>query len=454
VINGVTPVWASEIEDAPISITKRHFPNMEHLGNITKINGTEIIPVDIITFGSPCQDLSIAGKRKGLEGERSGLFLEAVRIIKEMRKKTNGKYPSRIIWENVPGAFSSNAGEDFRIVLQEIATIIGGGGDSIPRPAQGEGNAVWFNAGAVVGDSWSIAWRVLDAQYWGVPQRRRRIFLVADFTGQCAAEILFKPDSLHGNSAERGKKGEETAGNAESGVSKAIGVDGHNQNLTGDIVNTLKGGRVDKDNIGLVILNDRGGSNLNVEKSDIAPCLRSETHGNLPIVFEPGAVSRIGGHWYQGSPVGSLRANMGDNQFAIVENHPCDSRIKLNKDGVVQTLSSRMGTGGGNVPLLLNTDRSAVYCMEAKQQAQSIEVDLSPPIMAKEPNCVFSFNDNYLIRRLTPLECERLQGFPDGWTEYGHDGRKISDSARYKALGNSLALPCVEFVLRRISEVA
>jgi DNA (cytosine-5)-methyltransferase 1 len=175
--NGITPVWASEIEIAPMSITKRHFPKMKQLGDIKKINGAEIEPVDIITFGSPCQDLSNAGKRAGIEGSRSNLFFEAVRIIKEMREKTHGEYPARIIWENVTGAFSSNEGEDFRTVLQEIATAAGGGAVSIPRPSSRDG---WLPAGAVMGDGWSLAWRVLDAQYWGVPQRRKRIFLVAD----------------------------------------------------------------------------------------------------------------------------------------------------------------------------------------------------------------------------------------------------------------------------------
>ena len=170
---GITPVWASEIEPAPISITKRHFPNMRHLGDITAINGADIEPVDIITFGSPCQDLSITGRRAGLDGEKSGLFLEALRVIKEMRNATNGEYPARIVWENVPGAFSTQRGRDFQTVIQEIAKLAEAD-ISIPRPTKRTG---WLAAGGVMGDCWSLAWRVLDAQYWGVPQRRRRIFL-------------------------------------------------------------------------------------------------------------------------------------------------------------------------------------------------------------------------------------------------------------------------------------
>jgi len=571
-MNGIVTLWASEIETAPISITKRHFPDMKHLGDIKDINGAEIEPVDIITFGSPCQDLSIAGKRAGLEGKRSGLFMEALRVIKEMREKTNGKYPRRIIWENVDGAFSSNEGEDFRIVLEEIANISAEKRISIPRPPAKDGNVIWESAGAIMGDSWSLAWRTMDAQYWGVPQRRKRIFLVADFTGQCAGEILFKPEGLSRNTAEGREAREGAAGKIENGVKASgfngwrsitgsleykddrapclqatnppdvvVGVDGYNQNLTGDIVNTLRGGRVDTDNIGLIILNDQGGSSINVEKGDISPTLKGQAKGHEPLVFEPGAVSRTGGHYYEDGTTGTLRANMGDNQFAIaLENHPNDSRIKIIEDGKVQTLSSRMGTGGGNVPLLMtkenkpepaialdcrnfatNEELSAplqakstgghslnfinpIYCMAAKQQSQNIVEDKSPPVMAndyKEPNVVAypiqGFGDykeadvastmksrdakdstdlitvNYSVRRLTPLECERLQGLPDGWTEYGivpekyrvslEKGKKrtglpesallqkISDSARYKALGNSMAKPCVDFIMSLIS---
>lgn len=198
---GVKPVWASEIEPFPVEVTKKRFPEMKHLGDITKINGADIEPVDIITFGSPCQGLSAAGKRAGLDDERSGLFMVAIRIIKEMRGKTHGEYPKIAIWENVPGAFSSNKGEDFRIVLEELCKIEGGNA-SVPRPPKRGGRPVWNDAGLILGDGYSIAWRVLDAQFWGVPQRRRRIFLVADFGGQCAGEILFEREGLSRNFAE------------------------------------------------------------------------------------------------------------------------------------------------------------------------------------------------------------------------------------------------------------
>lgn len=195
---GIRTVWASEIEPACIEITKRHFPRMEHLGDITQIDGGKIPPVDIISFGSPCQDLSTAGKQKGLSGERSGLFLDAVRIIYEMRKATNGRYPTFIIWENVSGAFSSNKGNDFRIVLEKITNTY------IPMPNSGR----WATAGMVRGcrGGASVAWRVLDSQYWGTPQRRKRIFLVGDFRAERAPQILFECESVLGYTETRGKE--------------------------------------------------------------------------------------------------------------------------------------------------------------------------------------------------------------------------------------------------------
>ena len=202
---GIEPIWASEVEPYPIAVTKTRFPTLKHLGDISKINGAEIEPVDIITFGSPCQDLSVAGKRAGLKHEdngddettRSGLFIEAVRIIKEMREKTNGEYPRFAVWENVPGAFSSNKGEDFRIVLEELIKVVEPTAVMPAVPQFG-----WAYADSYCGDGWSLAYRVFDAQYWGVPQRRRRIYLVADFGGQCAREILFEREGLRGYFAE------------------------------------------------------------------------------------------------------------------------------------------------------------------------------------------------------------------------------------------------------------
>lgn len=210
-IHGITPMWAAEIEAYPIKVTKARFPQMKHLGSVLDVNGAEVEPVDIITFGSPCQDLSVAGKQAGLhKGERSNLFFEAIRIIKEMREATNGKYPRIAVWENVPGAYSSNKGEDFRAVLEAFVQI-NDEAANVPRPASGK----WNPAGAVVGNGWSIAWRTFDAQYWGVPQRRRRIYLIADFGGERAGEILFEQDRVRWDSAPGGTAGEGAADNVE-----------------------------------------------------------------------------------------------------------------------------------------------------------------------------------------------------------------------------------------------
>lgn len=212
---GIEPVWASKIEPYPVRVTTARFPNMKHLGDITKINGAEIEPVDIITFGSPCQDLSVAGKQAGLiDGERSNLFFEAIRIITEMREATNGAYPRIAVWENVPGAFSSNKGEDFRAVLQSFCDIKGRGEHTVPKPPRGK----WAYAGGIVGDGYSVAWRILDAQYWGVPQRRRRIYLVADLRGERAGEILFKREGLRGDYTPCGAAWERTSADAERSV--------------------------------------------------------------------------------------------------------------------------------------------------------------------------------------------------------------------------------------------
>lgn len=241
---GIEPVYAAEVEPYPIAVTKNRFPKMKHLGDVSKVKGGEIEPVDIITFGSPCQDMSIAGKRAGLkhadmgddETTRSGLFLEAIRIIKEMREATNGVYPRYAIWENVPRAFSSNRGEDFRTVLEEFIRVKEKDAVMPDVPKAG-----WPYADCYSGNGWSLAYRVFDAQYWGVPQRRRRIYLVADFRGQRAGEILLKPEGLRRNSAQSGTHGQETARCAKNSVGTAIGgVDRYNQSFLPGLAQTLR----------------------------------------------------------------------------------------------------------------------------------------------------------------------------------------------------------------------
>lgn len=222
---GIMPVWKSEIEPFPIAVTEKRLPFVKHLGDINSINGAEIEPVDIITFGSPCTDLSVAGKRQGLNAERSGLFFQAIRIIKEMRGATNGKYPRFAVWENVTGAFSSNGGEDFRCVLEELCKIKNTN-VSVPKPEK------WTKAGNIMGDDFSLAWRTFDAQYWGVPQRRMRIYLVADFAGGCASKILFESEGVSGYSAESFRAWQETSrsfGNCSEETGSGLMFENHSQ---------------------------------------------------------------------------------------------------------------------------------------------------------------------------------------------------------------------------------
>lgn len=293
---GITPAWASEIEPFPRAVSSSNFPKMKHLGDICGIKGFEIEPVDIITFGSPCQDLSIAGRREGLDGKRSGLFLEAVRIIKEMRGATNGRYPQIAIWENVIGAFSSNGGEDFRTVLQEMCRIE----DPfvyVPGPPKRGGRGRWTTSGEIMGPGYSVAWRVLDAKLWGVPQRRRRVFLVADFGGQCAGEVCFERPGLSRNFTEDGRKRKALGPVAESSSGAA----------SRDVPYTLK-----------VRSGCNGGGKGALMQTDLSATL--SCNGGEQTLFQP--------------------------KPYVVENHPQDSRVKLNRDGIVQTLPSNMGTGG------------------------------------------------------------------------------------------------------------
>ena len=558
----ITPVWASEIEPFPIRVTTKRLPFMKHYGDISQMDGGKIEPVDIITFGSPCTDMSIAGRRAGLDGRQSSLFYEAIRIIKEMRCATDGKYPRWICWENVPGAFSSNKGEDFKAVLEAVIGIAEPNAE-VPMPEK----ARWPYADLYMGDGWSVAYRTLDAQYWGVPQRRRRIYLVADLAGESAGKILFESEGLSGYSAAGFRSWQRTARRLESGAGAAG-----------------------------ICLNDQGGDRMEVSE-DVAATLRAETHGHLPCIVD---------------------------EAIPLEHHPIDSRITMTDNGKVQTLTSRMGTGGNNVPLVMKIrsgcegggkgalvqtdksatlscnndqtvfvpfgissyqshamlsdnphsgiyeaetartldrgggnpscnqggiavvaftqnqrdevrdlgDHSAVVCASAGTKQQTfvlqgsmigrsekngpqgsgvnedvcftldtadrhavyamttssfiqVEKNQSPVIMArdyKDPNVVCPAGE-YAVRRLTPTECARLQGFPDQWcadlaaeapsedelafwrevwdtySRVTGGGRRTdkqilkwlrdpyTDSAEYKMWGNGVALPCVWFVL-------
>ena len=346
---GITPVWASEIEPFPIRVTTKRLPFMKHYGDISVMDGSKIEPVDIITFGSPCQDMSVAGKRAGLDGSHSNLFYEAVRIIKEMRKATGGEYPKWACWENVPGAFSSSGGEDFRCVLECLCGVVDES-ISIPKPAK------WANSGEVVGNGYSVAWRVLDAQYWGVPQRRKRIFLVADFTGGCAGKVLFESEGVSGYTPQGFRPRQRTAENFEACIGPSgIGFDGYNGSVTNDKSATLGVNCGMSTGRNGVVLNDQGGNRMNITE-DVTCTLRAEAH-HPPCVMESAGFctehsAKARGIGYEEETSPTLRAGTVPAALAL-ENHPTDSRVKISEDGKVQTLTSRMGTGGMNVPLLL-----------------------------------------------------------------------------------------------------
>ena len=612
--NGITPLWASEIEAFPIEVTKVRFPGMLHVGDITKLDGGKLPPVDVICGGSPCQDLSVAGMRRGLAGERSGLFMEQTRITKEMRKADGERgipdhliRPRYLVWENVPGAFSSAEGEDFRAVVEEILRIKDGAGH-VPRPDTGR----WESAGAaILGDQFSLAWRVLDAQYWGVAQRRRRIFLVADFGGRTAPQILFEQDRLFGDSAQGGGPRQGTAaptpgGAADSGgacltpwdvqsrrifeengtwpalyggeggghgyikteektaiAAEVESVHAFHVNQRDEVIDLhgVSGALLATRNMQmqtfvtqepLLCLNDQGGERMDITE-EVTPTLRAGMGGHPPLVSQPGCLGtapavlclndqggsqmhctvdmtgtlRAQEHGHQplvmdtqqgGAEIGegvcptiTDSAGMsGNNQPVLFENHSIDARY-TGPNKVAPTMSAGYGTGGNNVPLIGEQETICIAGNTIDREPQNggnglgCQPDVAYTLTATDHHAVFSrqrsdeFSENgvvatqsarqhkdatdlicqpyqqtvgtigysdhkgvnnqfvsqdkcivekrNLIRRLTPLECERLQGFPDGWTLIPDS----SDSARYKALGNSVAIPCVDFVLRGIA---
>lgn len=330
ILAGIEPRWSSEIEPFPVLVTHKRLPQVQHYGDVSTLNGAELPPVDIITFGSPCQDLSIAGKRAGIhDGDRSNLFFQAIRIIKEMRDATNGRYPRYCVWENVPGAFSSNGGNDFKAVLEAVIGVKEKGIE-VPAPE----NHRWAKSDVYLGDGWSVAYRVFDAQYWGVPQRRARIYLVADFAGESAGEILFKSEGVSGYTPQGFRAWQGAAGGAEEGTGET-------------------GGRSDAGG-GTLCVNCQGTAGVGITE-DKALALVAQDHGNHPAVLAAGfstehsAKARSIGYEEEVSP--TLRAGVVPAALSV-ENHPTDGRVKIREDDTCQTLCSRAGTGGNNVPLV------------------------------------------------------------------------------------------------------
>lgn len=447
---------------------------MKHIGDITKINGAEIEIVDVITGGSPCQDLSIAGKRVGLAGARSGLFMEQVRIVKEMREhdRANGRTgdmvrPRFMVWENVPGAFSSNKGQDFAAVLEEIIRIAEPEAPDIEVPEKGW--PTWGGYHDEVGGRWSVAWRVHDAQHWGVPQRRRRISVVADFGGDTAGEILFERKSVSGHPTESGTAREEAAGGFGTGADCA----------GADLI---------------CVATQQGGAEIRTD--DRAPTLTAAagmSGNNQPVVcaaFKAGQGAKENGIGYAeecAPTLGAVSSGLNqcpsvlvfdraqitspNNRSTVGPDKPCPA---LHTFGEVSAVCYQMQGFGdyreGDVASSckqrdFKESTDLVCSVDCRNFTEGGEINGT--LQAKESggqslNLNNTVRQNMVVRRLTPLECERLQGFPDGWTDIGDwvktgkRGRKIkvkgsADSPRYKALGNSIALPFWDFLAKRIS---
>lgn len=461
---GITPIWASEIEPFPIRVTTKRLPEVKHYGNVTEIDGSEVEPADIITFGSPCQDMSVAGKRAGLKGSRSNLFYEAIRIIREMRIKTNGRYPRYIVWENVPGAFSSNRGEDFRCVLESICQIKD---DLVAVPRSRK----WESAGEIMGDDYSVAWRVLDAQYWGVPQRRKRIFLVADLADRGGAgEVLFKCESMPRNSQESEKQKQETSRTLGNCTDDAVTVyENHTQDCRyrelGQVSSTLAS------NLGT------GGNNQPLVVKKVYRICSKDSNAMKSANPNSGI--------YQtevSATIDTSNQSPCKNQGGIVVIEGNGTRPSHKGDGfkeseTMYTLNTieRHGVAFSNVHRSL--------CATDGPKGVSGQ-------MMNEPEENFVVENGYTVRRLTPTECARLQGFPDWWCsdlatpeptaediEFWRNvfetHRKImgtskkaktdkqivkwlkdphTDSAEYKMWGNGVALPCVQFIMHQIAE--
>lgn len=570
-ISGITPLWASEIEPFPIRVTTKRLLQMKHYGDVSAQNGADLPPVDIITFGSPCQDMSVAGKRSGLDGERSSLFYQAVRIVKEMRCKTNGKYPRFVVWENVQGAFSSNKGEDFRAVLSSLCKIKRED-YAVPELPNGK----WDNAGCIMAEDFSLAWRLFDAQYWGVPQRRKRIYLVADLDGGSAGKILFESEGVSGYTSQGFRSWQGTAGSAEESVGASslclndqggqrmdvtedftatlraasnhpplvfenhsqdtrykgplsvaqtvlstYGTGGNNQPFVLETPKTLKirsgcegGGKgtLVQDNLSAALTcnNDQTvfvpkcygicSKDSNSMKSDnphsgfyeaeTSRCLDANggnpscNQGGMAVVAVQGSmIGRAEKNGPQGRGIGedvSFTLNTADRHAVAFSQEAYDKYVE-NDTGSSLRASGGM-YGGGSETLVYSMSKNS-YHTEAEENLANTLVATDykdPPTVAEEPQ--------YIIRRLTPTECARLQGFPDWWcddlgtenpteediaywSEVFENHRKImgtstkpktekqiikwlkdpySDAAEYKMWGNGVALPNVVFVLSGI----
>ena len=537
---GIKPVSASEIDPFCIRVTTKRLPMVKHYGDIQAIHGGEMEPVDIIAFSSPCQDLSLAGKRSGLHGERSSLFFEATRIIKEMRCKTNGRYPRFIVWENVAGTYSSSGGKDFQSVLTEIVRIEEPQAPTVPMPDKG-----WPAADVLMGDGWSVAYRTFDSQGWGVPQRRRRIYLVADFGGKCAKQILFDTEGVLGDSAACFRSWQGAADSIAARLGAAGGTlsagfcTEHSANSRGIGYEEEKSPTLRAGVVPAVVLNDQGGDRMDVTK-DVTNTLRTESH-HPPLVYENHSMdARYTGPLDVAPTVSQTYGSGGNNQPLVVPVEVVSTvDVRLTSEGtknarhniyetdvsrcldtggvtpdrnqgglaIVEKTAFAMTTGGYTqveqevAPTLMSRDYkdpAAVCCGIGRDVfnaganakfAPSIDEELQPPMTARGPGAV---QQGYAVRRLTPTECARLQGFPAWWcadlgTENPTDEemafwrevfethRRVcgtakkpktdsqirkwlanphTDSAEYRMWGNGCSLPVVFYVLSGIAHFA
>lgn len=460
----VKVLWQSEIEPWAIELLKKRFPDALQLGDINNINGYDIPPVDIITFGSPCQDMSVAGVRKGMkyicskcgeefdiqtdaavcpecgaeiEKTRSGLFIEAMRIIREMREATNGEYPRYIIWENVPGAFTSNRGNDFRAVLEEITE------SKIPIPKSGR----WANAGMVRGGECDVSWRVLDAQYWGVPQRRKRIYLVGDYRTERSGEILFKPESVSRYPKQSGEARQRIA----AGIKTSVG-----ETDTEDVLSFIPSNGEKAYGIGL--------------SKDLTPMLRAESPTAVCIPFyviQDKIIGRKDKNTCKGDGIsgdvcytltgfdvhGICIPIYSMNRYVTNQGKNEKFSFSIRDDGLMQTLTA-CGPNSVCVPVYIGTFQG-----QASSDAEiSHSEDISPTLQCtKSCDLIYLNPENmeYIVRRLTPSECAKLQGFPADW-HVGVENQKVKtlpDTAAYKGYGNAVATVCAEYPISNIVEI-
>lgn len=433
---GIIPAWASEIEPFPMAVTQSRFPKMAHLGDITKMNGAEIEPVDVITFGSPCQNLSIAGNGKGLAGQESSLFFEAVRVIQEMRCATNGRFPQIVIWENVYGAFSSTQGEDFRTVIETLWKICEGD-DSVPRYAEDKrGRQKWPHTGFVLGDHSSIAWRGLDAQGWGVPQRRKRVFVVLDLGGQCAGRILFEREGLRRDFKKVRRTGQTVRPASETSPAehhRVYAVENHAQDSRVSLrpdntVQTLAGRMgTGGGNVPLVLVPCFGQASYDEYAPTEQAVTLKATGGNYGGGTETLVLEPIGADFYNQAITGGVTMTLA---AARPDHHHLPCAL------IPYTLKIRSGCEGGGKGALIQEDKSATLSCNNDQT-------LFVPTQTENGEVI------YLARKLTPTECASLQGFEKDWCALVPH----KDSAEYKMWGNGMAFPCMLYIMEGVQEV-